>query len=158
MDKKVIFLKDTDTGPQDKTKDLYTLFLNLVRECNLSETVQVVRVADIGVYNKGVIVKILPDNVSYCQVKEADVKRIIDAMREGRVLEDLVCRERSKQVRIVLRNCGIIDPDSIEDYIACDGYQALKKALFEYGPEKVIEEMKKSGLARKRRRRLSHRG
>ena len=58
----------------------------------------------------------------------------------------MLSRAEGKQERIVLRNCGVIDPENIDDYIAYDGYQALKKALFDYSPEGAIEEMKVSGL------------
>ncbi|MBF0570196.1 MAG: 4Fe-4S binding protein, partial [Candidatus Omnitrophica bacterium] len=63
----------------------------------------------------------------------------------GEKVDALAVEKKNKQMRIVLRNCGIVDPESIDDYIANDGYQGLVKAL-EMGPEKVIAEMKKSGL------------
>jgi len=147
MDKKIILLKDTESAAQDTTHDVYTLFVNQVREGGLEERVQVVRVADIGIYNQGVIVKVMPDNVVYANVKESDIGRIIEqTVKSGKVIEELVFKQPAKQMRIVLRNCGVIDPENIDDYIAVDGYQALRKVLFEYAPEKVIEEMKKSGL------------
>jgi NADH:ubiquinone oxidoreductase subunit F (NADH-binding)/Pyruvate/2-oxoacid:ferredoxin oxidoreductase delta subunit len=147
MYKKTILLKDTGYGAEDKTREFYTLLLNTLREDNLHEQVQVVRVADVGVYNQGFVVKILPDNIVYANLKNEDVKRIVDeTIKNGRVVEALAWKKEAKQLRIVLRNCGEIDPESIEEYMDAGGYQALKKALFELGPEKVIEEMKKSGL------------
>ncbi|MFA5156766.1 MAG: NADH-ubiquinone oxidoreductase-F iron-sulfur binding region domain-containing protein [Candidatus Omnitrophota bacterium] len=147
MDKKIILLKDTESSAQDTTRDVYTLFVNQVREGGLEEKVQVVRVADIGIYNQGVIVKVMPDNVIYSNVKEPDISRIIEqTVKTGKVIEELRFKQPPKQIRIVLRNCGVIDPENIDDYIAVDGYQALRKVLFEYTPEKVIEEMKKSSL------------
>ena len=146
MYNKTVLIKDTTIGPEDKTKDFYALVLNSLREANLSDEVQVVRAADIGVYNHGCVIKILPDLI-YQDVKEADIKKIIDlTLKQGKILEDLVLKKEPKQQRIVLRNCGKIDPESIDDYIANNGYQALKKVIFEMNPEKVLEEMKKSGL------------
>ncbi len=146
MTKKIIFIKDTSVQGPDKTRDIYGVFLDQLREENLAE-VQIVRVADIGFYNQGVVVKILPDGVVYANVKDSDVKAIIDStVKSDKVLESLLLRQSPKQMRIVLRNCGHIDPESIDDYLANDGYQALKKVLTEYKPEDVIEELKKSGL------------
>jgi NADH:ubiquinone oxidoreductase subunit F (NADH-binding)/NAD-dependent dihydropyrimidine dehydrogenase PreA subunit len=146
MYNKTLLIKDTTIGPEDKTKDFYALVLNSLREANLSDEVQVVRAADIGVYNHGCVIKILPDLI-YQDVKEADIKKIIDlTLKQGKVLEELVLKKEPKQQRIVLRNCGKIDPESIDDYISTGGYQALKKVIFEMNPEKVLEEMKKSGL------------
>jgi len=74
--------------------------------------------------------------------------RIVERFQE--VIKPLVDEElgplRPKEVRVVLRNCGEIDPNNIEDYLAIDGYQALGKALLEMTPEKVIEEVTNSGL------------
>jgi NADH:ubiquinone oxidoreductase subunit F (NADH-binding)/NAD-dependent dihydropyrimidine dehydrogenase PreA subunit len=142
---KTILIKDTNINAEDRTKDYYSLVLNSLREFNLHNEVQVVRAADIGVYNHGVVIKILPD-VIYQEVKEADIPRIVEAVKQNKVLEDLVLKKGPKQQRIVLRNCGKIDPESLEEYIAVGGYQALKKVIFEMNPEKVLEEMKKSGL------------
>ncbi|MFA5362612.1 MAG: NADH-ubiquinone oxidoreductase-F iron-sulfur binding region domain-containing protein [Candidatus Omnitrophota bacterium] len=144
---KTILLKDTNYGTEDKTKEFYTLLLNILREDNLHEQVQVVRAADVGVYNQGFVVKILPDNIFYANLKNEDVKRIVDeTVKNGRIVDALLLKKEVKQLRIVLRNCGEIDPESIDEYMEAGGYQALKKSLFELGPEKVIEEMKKSGL------------
>ena len=146
MYNKTILIKDTTIGAEDRTRDYYTLFMNNLRESSLSDQVQVVRAADIGVYNHGVVIKILPD-VVYQNVSEADIPRIIDlTVKQDKILDELVLKKEPKQQRIVLRNCGKIDPENIEEYIQCGGYQALKKAIFEMTPEKVIEEMKKSGL------------
>ena len=147
MYSKTILLKDTTTGAEDKTRDFYTLFLNALRESNLHEEVQVVRAADIGVYNHGLVIKILPKGTLYQDVKESDIQRIIDStIKKEKALDDLLLKKEPKQLRIVLRNCGRIDPESIEEYISNGGYQALKKTLFEMTPEKVIDELKKSGL------------
>jgi NADH:ubiquinone oxidoreductase subunit F (NADH-binding)/NAD-dependent dihydropyrimidine dehydrogenase PreA subunit len=147
MYEKTILLKDTAVSREDKTRDFYALFLNALREANLHETVQVVRAADIGVYDHGLVVKILPAGTVYHNIQEQDIKRIIEAtVKEEKAIDELLLKKEPKQLRLVLRNCGRIDPEKIEDYIASGGYQALKKALFELTPEKTIEELKKSGL------------
>jgi len=147
MYNKTVLIKDTTTLTQeDKTRDFYVSFTNSLREQNLSDEVQVVRAADIGVYNHGIVVKILPDIV-YHDVKEADIGRIVEeTIKQGKVLEDLVFNKDPKQQRIVLRNCGKIDPESIDEYLAVGGYQAIKKVIFEMDADKVLDEMKKSGL------------
>ncbi|MFH0771690.1 MAG: NADH-quinone oxidoreductase subunit NuoF [Candidatus Omnitrophota bacterium] len=147
MEKKIVFIKDTGIAQADTTKEFTASFLNNLRERNLQEAVQAVRVADIGIYNQGIVIKIIPDNIVYLNVTAADINRIIEVtLRDGKEIEELKFHKEPWQLRIVLRNCGVVDPDSIDDYIANGGYQAMKKALCEYAPEKVIEEIKKSGL------------
>ncbi|MDD5506053.1 MAG: NADH-ubiquinone oxidoreductase-F iron-sulfur binding region domain-containing protein [Candidatus Omnitrophica bacterium] len=144
---KVILVKDTDLKRQDRTREFYTHLLDYLRESNLHAQIQVVRVADIGVYDKGLVIKILPDKVTYVNVQDADIKRIVDAaLGQGKVIEELVFKSKARQCRIVLRNCGNIDPESIEEYIASGGYLGLKKVLGELGQQKLIEEIKISGI------------
>jgi len=144
---KTILLKDTALFQEDRTKDFYTTLLNQLREAGLHDEVQAVRVADIGVYNRGLVLKVLPDNIFYADVKEEDIRNIInETIKAHKIVDSIHLKHEAKQIRIVLRNCGKINPESIEEYIACDGYLALKKVLTEYTPEKVIEELKKAGL------------
>ncbi|MFA5004746.1 MAG: NADH-ubiquinone oxidoreductase-F iron-sulfur binding region domain-containing protein [Candidatus Omnitrophota bacterium] len=144
---KVILVKDTDLKRADKTREFYTRLLDYLREADLHEQIQVVRVADIGVYEQGLVVKILPDKIIYTNLQDTDIKRIVDlTLSEGKIIEDLLFKPKAKQCRIVLRNCGKIDPESIEDYIACGGYLALKKVLGELGQLKLIDEIKASGI------------
>ena len=134
MQNKAILVKDTDLKRTDTTRDFCTRLLDSLRENNLHSQIHVVRVADIGVYEQGLVVKILPDKTTYVNVQDTDIKRIVDAVfSQGKVIEDLVFKPKVKQHRIVLRNCGKIDPESIEDYIASGGYLALKKVLGELG-------------------------
>jgi len=84
--------------------------------------------------------------VFYGYVKEEDVPEIIEKSMQGQIIENLVFKSDNIQKKIVLRNCGLINPESIEDYLSKSGYQALKKSIFELNPDLVIEEMKKSGL------------
>ncbi len=146
MDQKIVFIKDTGIE-NDRTKDYYALFLNLLRENSLEDQVQINRVADIGIYNQGLVVKIFEQDVIYANVKEEQIKEIVlKTIKEGKVIKELLFQSPPKQLRIVLRNCGEIDPENIDEYIAKDGYQALNKAVQENKPEKIIEELKKSGL------------
>ncbi|MDD3087929.1 MAG: NADH-ubiquinone oxidoreductase-F iron-sulfur binding region domain-containing protein [Candidatus Omnitrophica bacterium] len=146
MYEKTILIKDTDTKREDLTRQAYTQILDFLRHNDQHSRIQVVRVADIGLYDKGLVIKILPEQITYANVKEDDLKRIADAIsfNKGRV-EDLVYKPKSKQERLVLKNCGRIDPESIDDYIACGGYLGLKQAI-ELKEDKVIEEIKTSGI------------
>ncbi|HRZ14925.1 MAG TPA: NADH-ubiquinone oxidoreductase-F iron-sulfur binding region domain-containing protein [Candidatus Omnitrophota bacterium] len=146
MFKKTILLKDTSFSPEDKTRDVFTRCLDYLREKQLEQDIQVVRVADSGVYGQGLVMKVLPDATLYVNLKDEDVTRVIDAAAQNKTIEGLALKKAPKQIRIVLRNCGKIDPESLEEYIATGGYVGLKKALLELTPDKVIEEMKKAGL------------
>ena len=132
-----------------------------VAKHGLAADVQVVKTGCFGFCEKGPIVKILPEETFYVQVTPEDAEEIVaENLVKGRPvkrlqynpsesktnvrLEDIEFYQ--KQVRIVLRNCGVIDPDSIDEYIARDGYVALEKALFEMTPDDIIEELKTSGL------------
>ena len=136
-------------------------FKKQLAEQKLDETVQVVTTGCLGFCEQGPIVKILPQGTFYVQVKDADVKEIVaEHLVKGRVVQRLCYDPEQakklvaeanipfyqKQYRIVLRNCGVIDPEKIEDYIARDGYKAIEKVLFEMKPEDVVEEILKSGL------------
>lgn len=123
--------------------------------------VAVRQVGCFGFCAQGPIVKVEPDNVFYCQVKIDDVEELINEhILKGEAIErllyqDPVTKEHlhhhadmnfyRKQKRIALRNCGLIDPESIDEYIANRGYLALKKA-FEMTADEVIDTVKKSGL------------
>src|SRR3989339_22883 len=147
MEKKIIYLRDTDSAEQERINDFFTLFSNELRDANLSEPVQLVKIADIGFYEKGIVVKILPENIIYTGIKNTDVKRIVEeSIKDNKIIKDLLYEKKSKQLRAVLKNCGYIDPESIEDYIDAGGYKALVKVLTGMKPENVIDELKKSGL------------
>ena len=136
-------------------------FKKQLAEQKLDETVQVVTTGCLGSWEQGPVVQILPLGPFYVQVKDADVKEIVaEHLVKGRVVQRLCYDPEQakklvaeanipfyqKQYRIVLRNCGVIDPEKIEDYIARDGYKAIEKVLFEMKPEDVVEEILKSGL------------
>ncbi len=136
-------------------------FKKELEAAGLKDKVQVVVTGCLGFCEQGPIVKILPQGTFYVQVKVEDVKEIVaEHLVKGRVVQRLCYDPEQakklvaeanipfyqKQYRIVLRNCGIIDPEKIEDYIARDGYKAIEKVLFEMTPEQVVEEILKSGL------------
>ena len=136
-------------------------FKKQLAEQYLDEIVQVVTTGCLGFCEQGPIVKILPQGTFYVQVKDADVKEIVaEHLVKGRVVQRLCYDPEQakklvaeanipfyqKQYRIVLRNCGVIDPEKIEDHIARDGDKAIARVLFEMKPEDVVEEILKSGL------------
>jgi NADP-reducing hydrogenase subunit HndC len=142
---KVILLKDTDGKGQE------TLFQNAIVEelhkRQLSEEWKVVRMADMGIYYKGVAVKILPYDFVYTNLSVDDIGMIIDkSVKAGEPIENKLYSVKDKQFKIVLRNCGIINPEDIESYFEQGGYQGLKKVLFDYTPEESLAELKLSGL------------
>jgi NADP-reducing hydrogenase subunit HndC len=129
----------------------------------LSEDVQIVKTGCFGFCEKGPIVKVLPEETFYVQVKPADAAEIVqEHLVKGRPVTRLLYDPQQskahakledidfyqKQVRIVLRNCGVIDPDSIDEYIARDGYVALEKVLFEMTPEAGDRRVAQVRLAR----------
>ncbi|TCN67553.1 NADH-quinone oxidoreductase subunit NuoF [Acetobacteroides hydrogenigenes] len=128
----------------------------------LENEVQVIMTGCFGFCEKGPIVKIMPDNTFYVQVKPEDVVEIVNEhIIKGRKVMRLLYLDPTsqdhisdskhmefykKQIRIALRNCGFINPENVDEYIARDGYLALGKALTEMKPQDVIDEIKKSGL------------
>jgi NADH:ubiquinone oxidoreductase subunit F (NADH-binding)/(2Fe-2S) ferredoxin len=128
----------------------------------LDREVMLVETGCHGMCEMGPIVVIYPEGAFYCRVTAEDVPEIVEEhLYKGRLVERLlytVPNEMtkvphykdipfySKQRRVVLRNCGYINPEHIEEYIARDGYQALAKALLEMTPEKTLDEVKRSGL------------
>lgn len=138
---------------------------NLQREIQLrglSDELQLVTTGCFGFCEKGPLVKILPDNTFYVQVNPDDAgeliyehfvnKRKVERLlyihpeTQQRVTEAMDMDFYKKQFRIALRNCGIIDPENINEYIAREGYAALGRCLTEMTPEEVIETIKLSGL------------
>lgn len=146
MKKTVILIKDTGLS-SDITRDYQTQFIKTARDLGIGDDVQVVRAADLGVYNKGVVIKIIPDNLIYVNVQLSQIEQILNVtVKQGTPIEDLLYCNEHIQTRIVLRNCGVVDPENIDDYIAGKGYVSAAKCLLELKPDLVIEEMKKSGL------------
>jgi NADH-quinone oxidoreductase subunit F len=128
----------------------------------LAREVKVVETGCSGLCALGPNVIVYPEAVLYCTVKPEDIPELVEEhFVKGRILKRLTYQEVStqtmhedyksidffkKQVRIALRNCGVIDPESIKEYIARDGYFGLAKAVTRMEPSQVLEEIKKSGL------------
>ena len=145
-----------------ESEQLFQNLKNEIIEKGLENEVQVITTGCFGFCEKGPIIKVLPDNTFYTQVKPGDAteiiaEHVIKGRRVNRLLyinpetKEAVSDSKHmgfyrKQLRIALRNCGFIDPENIEEYIARDGYAAIAKCLTEMTPAQVIEEMKKSGL------------
>ena len=129
---------------------------------NIANKVDVITTGCFGFCEKGPIVKIIPDNTFYTQVVPDDADEIVrEHIIGGRKIERLLYIDPKtektvsdskhmdfyrKQMRIALRNCGFIDPENIEEYIALDGYMALADSLLHKKPEEVIDVIKRSGL------------
>jgi NADH-quinone oxidoreductase subunit F/NADP-reducing hydrogenase subunit HndC len=133
-----------------------------LKQRGLEGEIRVVEAGCRGFCSMGPVLVIEPDGIFYIGVQPADVPELVEeTLVKGRVVERLTYKEpatreripyyedipfHSKQVRIVLRHCGLINPESIEEYIAVGGYQALAKALASMTPEEVIKEIKESEL------------
>ncbi|MGF1586233.1 MAG: NADH-ubiquinone oxidoreductase-F iron-sulfur binding region domain-containing protein [Bacteroidales bacterium] len=141
------------------------LLENLKQEVDvkaLSGDVQVIATGCFGFCEKGPIVKVIPDNTFYTEVKPVDAAEIIEEHAvKGRQVKRLLYKDPvkketvsdskhmgfyKKQIRIALRNCGFINPENIDEYLAADGYAALGKVLTEMTPETATQEMIDSGL------------
>ncbi len=133
-----------------------------VQANNLENDIQVVTTGCFGFCEKGPIVKIIPDNTFYVSVEPKDAKEIVEEhIIKGRSVKRLLYVDPTnktqipdskhmgfykKQIRIALRNCGLIDPENINEYLAADGYEAMGKVLLEMTPEEAIKEVIDSGL------------
>ncbi len=133
-----------------------------IKAKGLEKEVQVIRTGCFGLCALGPIMIVYPEGCFYSEVKVEDVPEIVEEhLLKGRMVKRLLYEETvtpekikglndtdfyKKQKRIALRNCGVINPEDINEYIAYDGYQALAKCLTEYTPEQVIQIVKDSGL------------
>ena len=150
------------------SKTLQEAFNKSLAQYGLTEEIKMVQTGCFGLCALGPIVIVYPDGTFYSRVTADDVNEIVEEhLLKGRIVERLVYRDAEtdeiveqqtanvslsdtkfykSQKRIVLRNCGVIDPDNIEEYIAMDGYAALGKVLTEMTPEEVIKVVSDSGL------------
>lgn len=143
-----------------KSPKIIEVFRKILAEKNITN-VRVIQTGCFGLCSKGPIVIIRPDETFYMQVKPEDCEEIINThICEGKKVERLLCKDidgsvverldeltfYKKQKRIALQNCGVIDPEEIDEYIAFDGYKALEKVLTEMTPDDVIDIMNASGL------------
>jgi NADP-reducing hydrogenase subunit HndC len=136
-------------------------------EKGLADEIKVIRTGCFGLCALGPIMIVYPEGCFYSEVKEEDVPEIVEEhLLKGRIVKRLLYDETvsadtikslnqtgfyKKQKRIALRNCGVINPESLDEYIALDGYQALAKCLTELKPAEVIQIVKDSGLRGARR-------
>ncbi|MGI6184712.1 MAG: NADH-quinone oxidoreductase subunit NuoF [Candidatus Fimadaptatus sp.] len=138
-------------------------FERSIKEKGLQEEVKVIRTGCFGLCEMGPVVVVYPEGAFYARVKDENVDEIVsEHLMKGRVVTSLLYHDKTtahnavtslekvdfykKQMRVALRNCGVIDPENIDEYIAVDGYKGLTKALTEMTPEEVIAEISKSGL------------
>lgn len=123
----------------------------LMERDGLSEKVAIVKTGCFGLCAEGPIIMVQPGNYMYTQVTPEDLDEIWEChIKGGSPVETLISQNESeffsKQKRVALRNCGRINPECIDEYIAFDGYEALSMVLTEMEPEDVIDTIKKSGL------------
>lgn len=144
------------------SREILEAFEEEVRKHNLEKEVLVTFSGCHGLCSIGPVVVIYPEDIFYCQVEPRDVPEIVEkTLLRGMLVERLLYRDPiteevvpryhqipfyMNQTRILLRNCGLINPEHIEEYIAREGYQALAKSLYKMSPQHVIEEIKSSGL------------
>ena len=148
------------------SKSIQEAFEKNIEAAGLNEEVKLVQTGCFGLCALGPVVIVYPDGTFYSRVTTDDVKEIVEEhLLKGRPVERLIYNDTGAQEaveaanvslsdttfyksqnRVVLRNCGVIDPENIEEYIAMDGYAALGKVLTEMTPEEVIQVVKDSGL------------
>ena len=139
-------------------------FYEEIKKNGLEKEVKVIRTGCFGLCEVGPVVVVYPEGSFYAHVKPEDAKTITEEhLLKGRIVKDLLYYESleeasdqvksinevdfyQKQMRVALRNCGVIDPENIEEYIAMDGYAALGKVLTEMSSADVINLIKQSGL------------
>ena len=151
------------TGCKSSASDeIVANFNSILKEKGLQDKVMVVKTGCFGFCEKGPIVKMIPDNTFYTQVKPEDVQRIVEEhIVQGNKVKDLLYLDPEtnehvadskhmnfykKQLRIALRNCGFINPEDVNEFIARDGYEALGRCLTEMTPQEVVSEVIASGL------------
>ena len=147
------------------SKAIQQAFADSISACGLQDEIKIIQTGCFGLCALGPVVIVHPDGTFYSRVKAEDVDEIVhEHLLKGRIVERLVYNDTGSdepvegnvslndtafyktQNRVVLRNCGVIDPERIEEYIAMDGYAALGKVLTEMTPEDVIREITDSGL------------
>ena len=143
-----------------KSPEIIDNFRKIIEEKGI-QNVRVIQTGCFGLCAKGPIVIIRPEDTFYAMVTPDDCREIIEKhIEKGELVERLLCKDvdntmvnrldelnfYKKQKRIALKNCGIIDPEEIDEYIAFDGYKALEQVLTKMTPDEVINEVSESGL------------
>ncbi len=144
-----------------KSPEILEKLKEIIKEKDLKD-INVVKVGCLGLCSKGPIVIIRPEDTFYSMVTVDDCEEIIEShIINGEVVQRLLCKTidskeaieklddqpfYKKQKRIALKNCGVINPEDIDEYISVDGFKALEKVLTKMKPEEVVDELTKSGL------------
>lgn len=154
----------TGTGcASSNSHGIIAAFEEELKKAGIEKEVKVVHTGCFGLCENGPVVIVYPEGAFYSRIKVSDVERIVsEHLVKGRIVTELLYKESidennnihsldnvdfyKKQRRVALRNCGVIDPENIDEYIAFDGYQALAKCLTELSRDDVIDIIKKSGL------------
>lgn len=154
-----------------KSPEILENFKKIIKEKNI-QNVRVIKTGCFGLCAKGPIVIIRPEDTFYAMVKPEDCEEIIEThILNGEKVERLLCKDidgskvnsldelnfYKKQKRIALKNCGVINPEDIDEYIAFDGYKALEKVLTKMNSEEVIDIIKASRTSRPWRSRFPYR-
>jgi len=144
---RIILIRDTSGEDAEKMAGFQSALRDELQRRGLGEDIQVVRARDMGIYGEGLTLQLLPSRVTYVNVLNRDIPRVVESsVVKAEVLEDLLWTQPDVQHRIVLRRCGIIDPENIEDAIRHGAYEGLVRALSQGSPQGVIDEVKTSGL------------
>ncbi len=144
------------------SKKIFAEFGEQLKKNGLESEVKLIMTGCFGLCARGPIVVVYPDGAFYQHVKVDDVKEIVDEhILKGRIVERLLSNEKDEQGnrkpfaetafyksqhRVALRNCGVVNPENIDEYLAYDGYLAYQKAVTEMTPQEVIDVIKESGL------------
>ena len=143
-----------------KSPEILENFKRIIKEKNI-QNIRVIKTGCFGLCAKGPIVIIRPEDTFYAMVKPEDCEEIIEShIQNGKIVDRLLCKDidgtkvqklddltfYKKQKRIALKNCGVINPEDIDEYIAFDGYRALARVLLEMDSDEVIDIITKSGL------------
>ena len=156
-----VLISESLEGPSYLTAEMARYFEVELAKTGLIDEIQVIEVGPLGMGTSGVTIMIHPEDTIYVNVQASDVADIVEehllkGRRVTRLLPEGESGEKAtsladtpfykKQLRIVLRNCGVINPESIDEYIGADGYVALARALTEQTPQEIIDIIKASGL------------
>jgi NADH-quinone oxidoreductase subunit F/NADP-reducing hydrogenase subunit HndC len=140
------------TCESNKSAELFAQLNAEAEKQGVKGKVQIVKTGCYGFCGIGPVIKVLPEGTLYTGVMPEDAREIIsEQIIKGNEVKRLSYKQDAagsyqKQFRVVLRNCGVINPESIDEYIARDGYLGLEKVIFDWTQEQLIEEMKISGL------------
>ncbi|MCL2402173.1 MAG: NADH-quinone oxidoreductase subunit NuoF [Oscillospiraceae bacterium] len=159
--KHVLLCTDTGCEAAEGSK-IYDTFISELKANGIEKEVNVIKTGCFGFCKQGTCVKVFPEDVSYVMVTSNDVPEIVsshlknDEHVERLLFKDPITNELihtqheipfyKGQVRIALRNCGLIAPTSIDEYIAQDGYEALSRSIFEMEPKEIIDKVKAANL------------